>query len=413
MSVPVLGFLFTTAGTALAVAAGVSAVPVLIHLLSRRRFRVVNWAAMRFLLAAQRQNVRRVRLEQLLLLAVRTLAVLLLVLAMASVMPWAERLWQQWFPTAVAGTVLGTPRTHHVLVLDVSLSMNARVAGEQTAFDRARQRAGELLARAPAGDGFQVVLLADPPSALVPQPSEAADRVAAEIAALRPQHGNADVRATLALVEEMLRQSPDKYEARQVTFFTDVQAATWTARPTAIAAEALRRLQAQAATVIVDVGRDGLANLAITHLEMAPGLPTTGGVVPITATVRNFGGEERRQVRVELLMGQARAAAGDPLGKPRVVQQQVVNVPAGQAGVPVVFPVRFPTPGAYVVQLRGDRQGPGAGAAGERQTGRGAVRPGHGMAAGRAQPLQRAGAAALAGTTAGHLRGPVRRRQPR
>src|SRR5438270_4195092 len=93
-----LAVLFATPLAALATLAGAAAVPVVIHLLNRRRYRVVEWAAMRFLLAAQRKNTRRMRIEQLLLLACRVLIVLLIVLAMASVMPWAEKCWAALFP---------------------------------------------------------------------------------------------------------------------------------------------------------------------------------------------------------------------------------------------------------------------------------------------------------------------------
>ena len=53
--------------------------PILIHLLSKRRFQVVAWAAMDFLLDADRQNRRRIRLEHLLLLLLRCLIILLAV----------------------------------------------------------------------------------------------------------------------------------------------------------------------------------------------------------------------------------------------------------------------------------------------------------------------------------------------
>src|SRR5437762_14079700 len=108
MPLPILTGLLTT----LAVAAGAASIPIIIHLLNRNRFRVVTWAAMRFLLAAQRKNTPRMRLEQFLLLAVRTLLVLLLVLAMASVMPRAEEVWQRLFPDGVALAVAGPRRTH-------------------------------------------------------------------------------------------------------------------------------------------------------------------------------------------------------------------------------------------------------------------------------------------------------------
>src|SRR5687767_1380942 len=111
---PLFAVLFTTPAAALATLAGAAAVPVVIHLLNRRRYRIVEWAAMRFLLAAQRQNVRRLRLEQWLLLAIRCLVLMLLVAAMASITPWAESLWQRLLPgNAVAGPAV-SGRTHKV-----------------------------------------------------------------------------------------------------------------------------------------------------------------------------------------------------------------------------------------------------------------------------------------------------------
>src|SRR6516162_7228654 len=82
----------------LLIGGGAVAIPIVIHLLSRRRYKVVTWAAMRFLLAAQKQNTRRMRLEQIILLVVRTVLIGLIVFAMASVMPWAENVWALVWP---------------------------------------------------------------------------------------------------------------------------------------------------------------------------------------------------------------------------------------------------------------------------------------------------------------------------
>src|SRR5262245_11287849 len=57
--------------------------PLIIHLLNRRKFRETTWAAMQFLLAAVRKNSRRVQIEQWLLLALRTLLIILFVVAAA------------------------------------------------------------------------------------------------------------------------------------------------------------------------------------------------------------------------------------------------------------------------------------------------------------------------------------------
>ena len=59
------------------------AIPIVIHLLHRRRFQTVPWAAMRFLLAATKKQSRRIKLEQLLLLLIRTLIILLVALALS------------------------------------------------------------------------------------------------------------------------------------------------------------------------------------------------------------------------------------------------------------------------------------------------------------------------------------------
>src|ERR1051326_9308722 len=67
-----------------------AAAPILIHLWSRHRYREAPWAAMQFLLAAMQKNARRMQLEQWLLVAIRTLIIVFVVLAVAE--PYGERL---------------------------------------------------------------------------------------------------------------------------------------------------------------------------------------------------------------------------------------------------------------------------------------------------------------------------------
>ena len=62
--------------------AAAAAVPVIVHLLNRRRFRVVPWAAMDFLRQAVARSRRMVELRDLLLLALRVLCLLIFALAL-------------------------------------------------------------------------------------------------------------------------------------------------------------------------------------------------------------------------------------------------------------------------------------------------------------------------------------------
>ncbi|RKY11508.1 MAG: hypothetical protein DRP82_07435, partial [Planctomycetota bacterium] len=58
-------------------------IPIIIYIINRQRFKRMWWAAMEFLLRAMKKNRRRIRVENLLLLIIRTLIVLLAVLAVA------------------------------------------------------------------------------------------------------------------------------------------------------------------------------------------------------------------------------------------------------------------------------------------------------------------------------------------
>src|SRR4029450_10706564 len=111
--------------------AAAALLPILIHLGSRRKFREESWAAMEFLLAAMRKNARRIQIEQLLLLAVRTAILMLLALALAE--PQLSLL------SAWTGITSGG-HSHVVLVIDGSYSMDYR-KDDKSRFDAARDLA--------------------------------------------------------------------------------------------------------------------------------------------------------------------------------------------------------------------------------------------------------------------------------
>src|SRR4051794_11582921 len=88
-------------------------VPIIIHLINRLRFKRIRWAAMEFLLKAQKKSRRRLIIEQLLLLMLRCLLVALAALLVLGFKGCADD-----NPLAFGGQV-----TVHVVLLDDSLSM--------------------------------------------------------------------------------------------------------------------------------------------------------------------------------------------------------------------------------------------------------------------------------------------------
>jgi len=343
-------FAFVEAPLAIAaVAGGAVSIPIIIHLLNRRRFKIVTWAAMRFLLAAQKKNSRRMRLEQILLLALRCLIILLLVLAMASITPWAEAMWRWFAPDGANALAAGSQRTHKILVVDGSFSMGLRnEAG--TCFDRARALAAQIVRASSGGDSFSVVLMAAPPRRIVPEPSEDAHKVVAEIEKLHLTHGNADLAATLNTVESLVRASPSKYPTREVYFLTDLQQSTWIARQPAALSAILQKIKERAQTIFVDVGREGAGNVAVTNLALDESMAITGRVTPIVATLTNYG-DTRSDVRVRLSVGKAKASASDKALELHEVEEKSIKQFRHGEEAPVTFTYKFPAPGDYVLVI--------------------------------------------------------------
>lgn len=112
-----------------------AAVPLIIHLLNRRRFELVEWAPMKYLKLTIRSNRRRLRIEQLLLLLLRTLAIALLVIIVAR--PVLSR-------EASGAWLTHRSRVSRIIVLDDSLAMGYRHNG-RTALDLGKAAVAELL----------------------------------------------------------------------------------------------------------------------------------------------------------------------------------------------------------------------------------------------------------------------------
>lgn len=139
---------------------GLAVVPIIIHLLARRQFRVVPWGAMRFLLEAERENRRRVRLEQWLLLALRCLAMALLALVFSR--PFMQ-------PGLLSKLLGGGGPVQRILVIDNSASL-AFKPGATSDFDALRGACEHLLAwlrSAAPGDPIALYLTSSPDTPLL------------------------------------------------------------------------------------------------------------------------------------------------------------------------------------------------------------------------------------------------------
>jgi hypothetical protein len=309
--------------------------PIAIHLWSRRRFRETSWAAMEFLLAALEKQARRIRVEQLLLLLLRVAVLILLALALAD---------PQF--TAESAPTEGVARpTHWILVVDGSLSMDYQWEGA-TLFEHAQQQAKRILSEGARGDGWTLILLADPPRVVVQQPAFDSADVIREIDALRLRHTGADLTRTLELTDEIVRQVRRQHPRlvnTRVHILSDLAKTTWDPLESPSARRLLRQLADSNVKISVEeLGERRWSNAAVTRVEMLDPFATVDREVRFLAEIRRLSPEEPRQVRVEML------ADG------QLLRTEDVDLTSGAASV--TFSHRFQTPGDHAVQvrLRGD-----------------------------------------------------------
>ncbi len=132
--------------------------PILAHLLSRRRYDVVDWAAMQFL-NPSRKTRRRLKLEELLLLLVRIGLICLIVLSVTR--PWIPGGWLSGYYSAGSRTV--------VVVIDGSNSMS-RADGPNSIHQNALRRASQFLQTLGADDSVALIDARDQPRAVIESP---------------------------------------------------------------------------------------------------------------------------------------------------------------------------------------------------------------------------------------------------
>jgi len=255
------------------------ALPILIHLLNRVRYRRMRWAAIEFLLATERRAVRRARLRQILLMVLRTVVLAAALGALA----------QPILSGGLASLLGGTSQV--AVLLDVSASMSAADASG-SAFDRARRTAAEEIARLPRGTRAASIAFSARADAPFRAPVHDHGAVARTIE-------SADLTSAASDVPQAIRAAAESLErggggGGTIWLLTDLRAAGWHARPGRGAWDETRAaLQAAGhpRLLISDCAPALAANLSVSKVRVSPDLLLEGDVPRLTATVTRQNGD--------------------------------------------------------------------------------------------------------------------------
>ena len=297
---------------AMAIGSAAVASPILIHLLSRRRFRRIRWAAMSFLLEAQKKNRRRVRIEQLILLALRCLALLLLAFVMM----------RPFLSAGALGALSATARSERIFLLDDSFSMAYASpipsAAGQSVFRRAAdsvETIARLASEQNSDDTLTLITTSKPrePILALPSLSEANLRRLTDLLSVQsPTQGAGKLSDAIAALAEMLRTGPPQAN-RIVYIVSDFQRRDWLKDGKPVGPEAsgvfapLLGLEDQKGSlrfVLVDAAIDPVpSNIALTNIRGLQPQSVAGVPTRFELTIANYSDRTLQSVELSLRVG--------------------------------------------------------------------------------------------------------------
>ncbi|MHC5039499.1 MAG: BatA domain-containing protein [Planctomycetota bacterium] len=317
---------------------GAVSIPIIIHLLNRLRFREVEWAAMEFLLEVNKRYRRRLRLEHLLLLLLRMLAIALLVLAVSR--PLLKTAGVLPLPGAVA-------QTEWVMLLDDSASMEHRF-GEQSAFERGKEVAADwvrLIAEKHPGDLVTLVRTSRPDLPDVIGQGVGGERVDAIMETLKSLTRSDHTFNVANALKAVHKRLGEEREGRglSITVISDFCRTDWGGRAGRDRQGILDAIAQFRGVVrgftLIDVGGEDRENVGVVAVESKERNIVAGVQTSLSARLKNFGTRPAEGVRVSLSVGEITLPAHSlPLLQP-------------QETVAVSIPYGFQTPGSYPVRV--------------------------------------------------------------
>ena len=189
----------------------VAVVPVMLHLLHRKRPQPIDFAAIRFLTEAIAKSRRSRRVTQCLTLLMRVLIILLLALAFSQPV------------LKFGGLTLGRQRTL-LIVLDSSASMQA-IKGDRPLFNVGRDWVEKLVKSLDSGDKVALIAAGSTNEIVVYPPVSDHARVLSALQELRPAFGHADICTTISRI---ISNDGPALRGMELHIFSDFQKSSWT-----------------------------------------------------------------------------------------------------------------------------------------------------------------------------------------
>ncbi len=267
-------------------------VPIIIHILSRRRFRTVHWAAMRFLMESLRRNRRRLRIEELILLALRCLIILALTAVVA-----------RFIGCGRIAPFGGNGAAMNVFILDDSCSMGQKF-GSGEVFATAAEELIDRIESLGKSERCAIILATgDPDDSTFFAPARVGEidleGLSGRIASLEPAGRRADLSEAIKAAEGIFANAPGTKRLYIVGDFRKIDLSAPSTH-NAMREQFSRISSADVEVIALDYARKPRNNLTVERIELLDGYALAGQPVRIGVSVRNNSPDRVENVEVRL-----------------------------------------------------------------------------------------------------------------
>ncbi len=267
------------------------AIPIIIHLITRQKAKTFPFSTLRFLKEIKNQQIRRLKIRQILLLILRTLIILLLVFAFAR-------------PTLkghLATGVHSTAKTTAVLILDNSLSMSIESDGQQL-FDLAKKRAQELEELFTIGDEIHGLFATVGTSQIFDGARYDFKAVSKIIQKANVTQSSTDLVGAVLKAKEILQHSSNVN--KEIYLISDLQQAGFRNLENLV----FPLFQDHGIRIfVIPIQAKQISNLVITDVKPANQIIEKGKVFELEAAVKNSGTKPERNKLVQIFLDNKRA----------------------------------------------------------------------------------------------------------
>jgi uncharacterized membrane protein len=272
------------------------AVPIFVHLINRERKEITEFPSLMFLERIPYRSVRRQKIRDWLLFAMRCLALILLIAAFAR--PFLERRFQD------AAGALDSAR-EVVILLDRSWSM-----GYGDRWTRAQDAARAAIDDVGANDRATIVAFSESPQALS-QPTSDKASLRASLATVKLSSRRTEYDAALKLASKIIDESP--LARREVVLISDFQKVGW---------DGHEEVELPPGTKLtnVDLSQPDPSNLSVAGIEIHRSLETGRERVAVKARLTNTGAKPATGISVVLELND------------RVIERKTLTVAANGSG---------------------------------------------------------------------------------